>query len=85
MNNTLRWEAKGNNNNHVTFVEDQNGKRVCTMQPREDDWNNCVLAAEAPAMLRALEYIRRTIEKENIQDYFNMDIINNAIRNTQTS
>jgi len=46
-----KWFANGSDTSLATWVEDANGKRVCTMRQCEDDWANAELIASAPALL----------------------------------
>lgn len=46
-----QWKACGSESSLATWVEDENGKRVCTMRQCEDDWERAQLIAQAPDLL----------------------------------
>lgn len=46
-----KWFANGSDTSLATWVEDANGKRVCTMRQCEDDWERAQLIAQAPDLL----------------------------------
>ena len=49
-----KWVACGSEDTLATWVEDDAGKRVCTMRKCEQDWQRAQLIAAAPELLEAL-------------------------------
>lgn len=49
-----KWVACGSEDTLATWVEDDAGKRVCTMRKCEQDWRRAQLIAAAPELLEAL-------------------------------
>lgn len=45
------WVANGSESSLATWVEDETGKRVCTMKQAVDDWDRARLIAQAPDLL----------------------------------
>ena len=54
-----KWEACGSESNLATWVEDETGKRVCTMKQAVDDWDRARLIAQAPDLLAERDNLRR--------------------------
>lgn len=50
-----KWVACGSEDTLATWVEDDAGKRVCTMRKCEQDWQRAQLIAASPELLIALQ------------------------------
>ena len=46
-----QWKACGSESSLATWVEDETGKRVCTMKQAVEDWDRARLIAQAPDLL----------------------------------
>lgn len=52
---TEKWVACGSEDTLATWVEDDSGKRVCSMRKCEQDWQRAQLIAAAPELLEQLK------------------------------
>lgn len=58
------WQAKGSERTVAVWVEDEDGKRVCTVRNCENDFDRARLIAAAPELLAALEGVLRVADRQ---------------------
>jgi len=54
-----KWVANGSDTSLATWVEDADGKRICTMKQAADDWDLAQLIAQAPDLLAERDRLRQ--------------------------
>lgn len=64
-----KWVACGSEDTLATWVEDDAGKRVCTMRKCEQDWQRAQLIAAAPELLDALELAEKAVQPDYQGDF----------------
>jgi hypothetical protein len=73
-----QWKVNGSETGTLAvWVEDEQGKRVCTMRPCETDLDNARKCAAAPDMLAALARSKEWIEVEMADKGWPMERIKN--------